>query len=190
MDMEDETYIYRKEKTISLTEDGEEETRNVVMFGMTPEYIEFREDDETKKIEFDSIVKMYHGRRPDPERLHLVTKDGEKDLPKWILDEFEDVPEKISEYAGLTKTKGPNLEKTRLDELKNYADVGFKIFFLALVALMIGGAVLMFLISPCCFAPLSAIGVFGMIWLGFEIFEEKEVDERIWEDKNDYQRSS
>lgn len=188
--MDDEGYIYRKEKTISVTENGEEKTRTVVMFGMTSEYIEFREDDETKQVELDSIDKMYHGRNPNPEKLHLVTKDGEKNLPKWVLDEFEDVPEKISEYAGLRKTKGPNLEKTKWDRLKNFVDTSFKIFFIVLMALMIGGAILMFLISPCCFAPLSAIGVLGMIWLGFEIFEEKEVDERIWEDKNDDQNSS
>lgn len=189
--MDDEGYIYRKEKTISMMEDGKEKTRSVTMFSMTPEYIEFREDNETKQIQFDSINKMYHGRRPHPEKFHIVLKDhGEEDLPKWILDEFEYVPEKISEYAELTKTKGPNLEKTKWDELKNYADVSFKVFFIALLALMIGGVFLMFLISPCCFAPLAGIALLGMIWLGVNIFEEKEVDERIWEDKNDDPKTS
>ncbi|MFP4051751.1 MAG: hypothetical protein ACLFVB_08445 [Thermoplasmata archaeon] len=179
-------YIYKKEKKTSVMEDGEEKTESVLLFGMTSEYIEFRENNNEKKIEFDSIVKMYHGKTPNPKKLHIVMKDHrEEDVPEWVLDEFEDIPEKISEYADLTKTKGPELEKTWLDKLKNYADVSFKIFFIGIVAFTIIGGFFVLFFSPCCFGPIWLLTLIGMIWLGIQIFSESEVEERIWKKEPD-----
>ena len=182
--MERDRYIYKKEKKVSVTENGEDKTESVLMFGMTPEYMEFMEGDEAKKIEFDSIEKMYHGKKPHPKRLHLVIQDHrEEDVPEWVLDEFKDVPERISEHSGLTQTKGPELEKTGLDKLKKYADLSFKIFFIGVVGIAIIGGLLLFLVSPFCFGPLWGITIVSLIWLGIKIFREPGVDERVWKRK-------
>lgn len=185
--MGEDGFIYKKEKQISVTEDGEDRTESIVMFAMTTRYLEFRKKDETITIELDSIDKMTYGKKPDPDKLHLILEDRtELDIPRWITDEFEGVHEKISRYAGLTYVKGPEMEKTWLDKLKSFADVSFKIFFFGLIVVAFFGGLLMFLASPCCFGPMVLIGFVGTLWLGLKIFSEPVVEERIWKRKKDF----
>lgn len=181
--MEDEEYIWKNVKETTKIENGEEKTVSVLEFAMTPESIEYRDEGESNKIKLDSIKKIYHGKRPYPEKLHLVLENGrEKFLPEWILEDFEGLPETISKYAGLVKTEGPELETKRSNKVKRFTGLSLGIFMFALIVFVGAfGAIAVLSVSPCCFGPIWMIGLLAMIWLAWEFTMDKEMDKHVWE---------
>jgi len=185
---EDSEYIWKKEKTEVKTEKGESHTERKLLFGMTPEFIKFRQRGELRKIDLNTIEKMYYGKQPSPEKLHLVMKDGrEFTLPKWTIEEFNGLMEDLAEYAGLTKTEGPEFRSEKKEKIVKYVGIvfGIGLIILAIFALFVGGPLVLALSpDPCCWAiliPTFLFGLGGMIWLAGLMMKDQEKDKQVWE---------
>lgn len=186
--VEESDYIWKKEETEVKTEKGESHIQRKLLFGMTPEFIEFRQREELRKIDLDSIEKMYYGKQPSPEKLHLVLKDGrESTLPKWTVEEFDGLMTDLAEYAGLTKTEGPEFRSEKKDKIVKYVGIvfGVGLIILAIFALFVGSPLVLALSpDPCCWAiliPTFLFGILAMIWLAGLMIKDYEKDKQVWE---------
>ena len=183
-------YIWKKEETEVKTEKGESHTERKLLFGMTPEFIEFMQRGELRKIDLNSIEKMYYGEQPSPEKLHLVMKDGrEFNLPKWTIEEFDGLMEDLAEYAGLAKTEGPEFRSGKKDKIVKYVGIvfGAGLIILAIFALFVGSPLVLALSpDPCCWAiliPFFLFGIVSMIWLAVLMMKDQEKDKQVWESR-------
>jgi len=185
---EENDHIWKKEETEVKTEKGESHTERKLLFAMTPDFIEFRHRGELRKIDLDSIEKMYYGKQPSPEKLHLVMRNGrEFNLPEWTIEEFDGIMEDLAEHAGLTKTEGPEFRSKKKDKIVKYVGIvfGAGLIILAIFSLFVGGPIVLASSpDPCCWViliPTFLLGIVAMIWLAGIMIKDHEKDKQVWE---------
>ncbi len=185
---EESEYIWKKEETEVKTEKGEPHIERKLLFGMTSEFIKFRQRGEIRKIDLDSIEKMYYGKQPYPEKLHLITKErNEFNLPKWATEEFDGLMADLAEHAGLVKTEGPEFRSEKKDKIVKYVGIvlGVGLIIFAIFTLFVASPLVLALSpDPCCWAiliPSFLLGVVAMIWLAGLMMKDQEKNKQVWE---------
>lgn len=183
--MEEDEYLWKKAEETTITDNGEESTVSRLLFGMTSDHIEYRDEDTLRKIELDSIKKMSMGDKPYPGRIRLVLEDGKiRWIPEWAVDEFTGLAQRIAEHAGLEKTQGPRIEVALADTVERSTGISVgAVLGGTIVVVGLVGLVLTIYTPLLCFIPFWILGGLALIWLVVLYLKSRGTSRHVWKRK-------